>query len=278
METSTAKEEGDYVLGHSQRELERLHLQAHLVDPITRQYLTEAGIGPGMRVLDVGSGAGDVSFLAAALVGSSGEVVGVDRSATAVASATARAAALSLSHVTFRAADPATLADERPFDALIGRYVLVFQPDPVGWLRKLAGLVRRPGGIVLFHEPDRDYMHSFPAAPAYDRLCRWLTETYHRHGADLRMGIKLYSAFLDAGLPAPTMRSQATIAGGTHAAAVLHLELDQVVTLAAEMARLGVATAAEIGLDTLAERATREIVTNGSVIVGRAEIGAWARL
>ena len=47
------------------RELERLHLQAKLVDPITRQFLNEAGIVPGMRVLDVGSGAGDVAFLLA---------------------------------------------------------------------------------------------------------------------------------------------------------------------------------------------------------------------
>jgi len=44
-----------------------------------------------MRVLDVGSGAGDVAFLAAELVGDGGEVVGVDRSAEAHAAATAKA-------------------------------------------------------------------------------------------------------------------------------------------------------------------------------------------
>jgi tRNA A58 N-methylase Trm61 len=53
------------VLGHSDRELERLRRQAQLIDPITLQFLTEAGIANGMRVLDVGSGAGDVAFLAA---------------------------------------------------------------------------------------------------------------------------------------------------------------------------------------------------------------------
>jgi tRNA A58 N-methylase Trm61 len=61
-----------YVLGHSERELERLRLQAQLIDPITRQFLIEAGIAPGMRVLDVGCGAGDVTFLAADLVGPPG--------------------------------------------------------------------------------------------------------------------------------------------------------------------------------------------------------------
>jgi len=59
----TSDEANNYVLGHSGRELERLHCQAQLVNPITRQYLIEAGIAFGMRVLDVGSGAGNVAFL-----------------------------------------------------------------------------------------------------------------------------------------------------------------------------------------------------------------------
>ena len=58
-----------YALGHSDGELERLSVQSRFVEPITRQFLQEAGISTGMRVLDVGSGAGDVAFLAADLVG-----------------------------------------------------------------------------------------------------------------------------------------------------------------------------------------------------------------
>ena len=37
-----------------------------------------AGIGLGMTVLDLGCGAGDVSFVAAELVGPQGQVIGVD--------------------------------------------------------------------------------------------------------------------------------------------------------------------------------------------------------
>src|SRR5262245_46452516 len=47
-----------YVFGHSERELEWLATQARVVDPITRWFLREAGLMAGMRVLDVGSGAG----------------------------------------------------------------------------------------------------------------------------------------------------------------------------------------------------------------------------
>src|ERR1700720_4114454 len=102
-----------YALGHSGRELERLSAQARLIDPITRQFFRDAGIVPGMRVLDVGSGAGDVSFLVADLVGDAGEVVGVDRSPNALAAARARAIAQSRHNVLFLEGDPAQMEFER---------------------------------------------------------------------------------------------------------------------------------------------------------------------
>src|SRR3984893_7465452 len=92
-----------YALGHSERELERLSAQARLIDPITRHFFRDAGIIPGMRVLDVGSGVGDVSFLVADLVGEAGEVVGVDRSPNALAAARSRAIAQSRHNVLFLA-------------------------------------------------------------------------------------------------------------------------------------------------------------------------------
>jgi len=79
-----------YVLGHTARELERLATQARLVDPVTRGFFHDAGVARGMRVLDVGSGAGDVAMFVADMVGPTGEVVGSDRSAEALAAARAR--------------------------------------------------------------------------------------------------------------------------------------------------------------------------------------------
>jgi ubiquinone/menaquinone biosynthesis C-methylase UbiE len=138
-----------YVMGHSVRELQRLRRQAQLIDPITRQFLVQAGLAHGMRVLDVGTGAGDVAFLAADLVGPTGQVAGVDRSDAALATARTRAEAMSLTNVTFHQSELSEMTFDQPFDAAVGRYVLCFQPDPVSLLRGIAKLLR-PGGFILF--------------------------------------------------------------------------------------------------------------------------------
>jgi SAM-dependent methyltransferase len=190
-----------YVLGHSDQELARLNEQARIVDPITRRFFREAGLVPGMRVLDVGSGAGDVSFLAADLVGDSGAIVGVDRSS----------AAGGRRNVFFREGDPVEMTFDEPFDAVIGRYVLQHQTSPPAMLKKLAKHVR-PGGLIVFHDGDLGGCQSFPPSPIYDSCCRWLMETARLLGVE--PGMKLHSAFVSAGLPAPTLRLEAVIGGG----------------------------------------------------------------
>ena len=272
-----ARPASTYVLGHSDRELERLNKQARLIDPITRRFLCSAGIVPGMRVLDIGSGAGDVAFLAADLVGAAGEVVGTDRSAAALATARRRADARSLRNVVFREGDPAEMTFDRPFDAVIGRYVLLFQRDPAAMLRELAKHARR-GGVIFFHEPDWDGVRSSPPAPTYDRCSQWIGETLRLSGAETRMGAKLFSTFVAAGLPAPSMQLEMLVAGAANNADPLHLVADIAGTLADTMERLGVATAAELGLETLAERMISEAAASGSVILGRFEVGAWSRV
>ena len=266
-----------YVLGHSERELGRLNRQARLIDPMTRRFLLCAGLAPGMRVLDVGSGAGDVAFLLADLVGPDGEVVGADRAPDAVATAKRRAAERALDNVSFREGDPTEMTFDRPFDALVGRYVLLFQRDPAAMIRRLAAQVRR-GGLVFFHEPDFDGARSTPPAPTYDRCFQWNCEALQRSGADIRMGAKLFSTFLAAGLPAPRMQLETLISGVPTNTDALDLVSDLAASLAGTMERLGIATTEEIDLETLAERMTREAAENGSVIQGRFEIGAWSRL
>jgi ubiquinone/menaquinone biosynthesis C-methylase UbiE len=76
-----APKHSDYVLGHNDREQLRLIRQARILAPFTDSFLRAAGIASGMRVLDIGCGMGDVTMLAAQLVGPTGSVVSVDQEA-----------------------------------------------------------------------------------------------------------------------------------------------------------------------------------------------------
>src|SRR4051812_42025726 len=117
----------DYVLGQSRTEGLRLAKQADLLQPLTEYIFRSAGIGPGMRVLDVGCGVGDVAFLVATLVGPTGSVTGIDRNADAVEVARTRARELGLSSITFEGHSIEDYLPREPFDAVVGRLVLVYQ-------------------------------------------------------------------------------------------------------------------------------------------------------
>lgn len=268
---------GGYVLGHSAQELGRLNAQAGLMYPITRRFLEEAGVDAGMRVLDVGSGAGDVAFLAAELVGDGGEVVGVDRSPEAVSAAAAQATDRSLGNVSFLVGDPAEMVFERPFDAVVGRYVLQFQADPVAMLGKLVGHVRR-GGLVVFHELDWAGARSFPPVSIFDDCRSWMSETIRLSGADIHMGAKLHSTFIAAGLPAPTMRLEALIGGGERASGPLQLMAALAPTLLPAAERLGVASAAGVDPVKRLERMSEEVRASDTLLVGLYQIGAWSQV
>src|SRR5262249_7548765 len=141
-----------YALGNTDAEHQRLIRQAAWLAPHTERLFREAGISPGHRVLDLGSGVGDVALIVARLVGPSGEAVGVEGDPPSIARARARMAEAGLSHVTFTQSDIAQIPGSKPFDAVVGRYILMFLPDPLSALRSLAPLVRA-GGIFAFQEP-----------------------------------------------------------------------------------------------------------------------------
>ncbi|ESY64695.1 class I SAM-dependent methyltransferase [Mesorhizobium opportunistum] len=272
----TSERHYEYELGHSDRELKRLATQAALVDPMTRDYLRRAGLRTGMKVLDVGSGAGDVAFLAADIVGPTGLVIGSDRSAEALNAARARAAQRGLENVIFQQCDPATFTFDISFDAIVGRYVLMFSPDPVEMLRGVARHLG-PGGVIVFHEVDWTGAASFPSAPTYENCFRCIVETFRRVGTNPNMGLRLHSTFVKAGLPAPSMAVSALAGGGSDSLSGIDLISDLAVIMAPVMEQMGVIATSELGPETLQDRIRAEASRNASVVVGRYEVGAWSR-
>ena len=122
-----------------------------LMQPTAERLLRAAGIRRGMHVLDLGCGTGDLSILAARLVGPNGLILGVDRDTAILETARSRAWMADLDQVYFLDAAIGDLRDEGPFDAVIGRNILERVEDPVAAVRQAAHLLRS-GGVMAFHE------------------------------------------------------------------------------------------------------------------------------
>jgi SAM-dependent methyltransferase len=267
-----------YALGRSKNEHERLTRQAALLEAITERLLRDAGLEAGMRVLDVGSGVGDVALLAAELVGRHGSVVGIDVDGDALDAARQRAELLGRRNVTFIEGDVRSAALDGAFDAAIGRLVLAYVDDPAAALRAIAQHVR-PGGVLAFQELDLDpgvHARSLPEGTLWDETGRRVIETFARAGTQLRMGRQLFAAFLAAGLPAPDMREDALVGGGADFAGYAWLA-GVARSLAPLTEKLGIASAEQLGLETLAARIREDAVARGAVVWSPPLIGAYAR-
>jgi 2-polyprenyl-3-methyl-5-hydroxy-6-metoxy-1,4-benzoquinol methylase len=266
-----------YVLGHDERELQRLTRQAALIEPITRGFLLEAGIVAGMTVLDVGTGVGDVAFLLAEMVGPTGSVVGVDRSPAAVAAALERGKARTVANVSFEVANLGQLTFDTGFDAVVGRYVLQFQPDPAAILGRLAACTR-PGGIIAFHEIDWSDFRSWPQVAAWERVRKVITESLTAAGASARAGTELASVFADAGLGTPELRMAAIIGAGAGSRDVVERTVGVALTLLRSRAANGLPQAEDFDPETIADHVLRELTAAGSVAIGASEIAAWVHI
>lgn len=266
----------DFIIGHPEAELDSLGVLSHAFQEFTRLRFAEAGLREGMSVLEVGSASGDVAFVAAEFVGHSGLVVGLEQSPEAVERATARAAAKGLSNVRFVYSGlDKDLPLDLEFDALVGRIVLMFLPSPAAALKRLAQHVR-PGGLVLFQEPDMSWAKSVPKVPTVEKAASWMREIFMGAGADSEFGPKLHAIFKGAGLPAPQMRVDGLIEGSDGAAPTLLAESIRAMLPAIE--QFGLATREEVDIDSFEDRIRAELQGADATMSSPLLISAWSHL
>jgi hypothetical protein len=239
--------------------------------------LVDAGIGEGMRVLDVGTGRGDVALLAAELVGESGHVLGVDRAPEAIGAARGRAAERGVANLDFAEGDAAELTFSAPFDAVVGRYVLQFQREPAQMLRRLVEHLRADG-IVAFHEIDWTGHRSVPPVAIWDRCCSLVLEVLTSGGADVQSGAKLPSVFAAAGLPAPSIRMTTMVGAAENSGTVIQRLSNFVVSVLPELEERGLVTEGELDAATLAADITDAVRASASFVVAGSEVTATARV
>jgi 2-polyprenyl-3-methyl-5-hydroxy-6-metoxy-1,4-benzoquinol methylase len=200
-----------YVLGSTQDEHGRLIRQAALFGPITERFFRDAGIRPGQRVLDIGSGLGDVSMLVARLVGPSGAVIGIDNDPSIVTKAKARVAEAGLPNVTFTEADVGQVPRDEPFDAVVGRLILEFLPDPGTVVRELTKLLRRGGILAIQDAYWAPFLQLSSHLPLRSKCASLIHQAFQCSGAHMDMELVLYRTFQEAGLPAPAVRIEVPV-------------------------------------------------------------------
>jgi len=272
----TSSPSQNYILGHSEEEIQRLIFIAKYYRPFTERVFREAGVGAGMRVLDVGCGAGDVSIVAADMVGETGFVVGLDQASVAVKTATARTKELGISNIEFICASLDALEAHQPFDAAVGRNLLIHQNDPTALLRQVVKLVR-DGGLIVFQEHDFTLRveSAWPPVPLLETCFRWITEAHDRSGLQVDLGKKLHQVFRAAGLPGPEMRLERLI-GSKYTESYAWFCAAMVRTLLPKLETFGIASREEIKIDTLGQRIERELLGKDAVIIGAPMIAAWS--
>ena len=265
-----------YVLGSSPRELSRLSLQARIIQPITERLLRQLGIKEGMRVLDLGCGAGDVSMLAAEMVGPMGSVFGIDQSAEAIAKAETRARDGGYRQISFYVSSVEEFSCLEPFDVVIGRYVLIHQPSPSDFLRAARRYVRR-GGVLAFHEVScHQELDSLPRAPLFQRMSKLLkigASAFPSYDAAGR----LLEHFRKANLPHPELFAEIPVGGGADSPLYAWMA-ETIDSLTPLLVKQGVTSEEEISIDTLEERLRSQVVKMQSQLVGPPQVCAWARL
>jgi SAM-dependent methyltransferase len=263
-----------YVLGRTFAEHQRLLRQGRLISKITQHFIEEIGLVEGMRVLDVGSGVGDLSLLAAKAVGNSGQVVCVDRDSSALALAKQGANHEAVGNIVLHQCDFHRYPGSVSYDAVIGRCVLLHQHDPVASVKAILKHVRS-NGIVAFQEPWFSRAFSYPEAPLFEAIIGWLHETVRRSGLDGDIGVRLPSVFEAAGLPRPKLMFEMLVDCGGESE-VYDFCTDTVRSLLPRIEELGISSADEIQLDTLAERLRNEAWRLGTVIGLMPLMGTWS--
>jgi SAM-dependent methyltransferase len=177
---------------------ERMRVVGRVMRPTTLSLLERAGVTTGMRCLDVGCGAGEVTFDLASLVGITGSVVGVDLDATKVELARGDAEQAEVGNVEFRVADLSEGLGDAAYDVVYARFLLTHLRDPAAAV-ELMRVALAPGGRLVVEDIDYAGSFCYPESAAFRRGNEIYEQTALRTGGDPFIGVRLPRLLLDAG-------------------------------------------------------------------------------
>ncbi len=175
-------------------------LAYEVLEPYSQSFLTQSGLTEGMRVLEIGCGAGSMTPWLSRKVGSSGRLVALDINPQEVECARQKVMESGLKNTDFIATSVENiLATGRDFNFIYGRFILMQLKNPFEVLERLISCLS-PGGVIALDEPNQEADFAVPPCPPCERTNRLFMEYADRHGLNFRIGDSLYPTLLRLGV------------------------------------------------------------------------------
>jgi ubiquinone/menaquinone biosynthesis C-methylase UbiE len=169
-------------------------------------YKSFLGLKPGLRIVEVGCGTGDLTRYLAELVGGKCSIIGVDMRAASLRTAEAEARKAGFAdRISYRKGDAYNVpVDDGYADLACCRTLLMHLTDPGKAVKEMARVTRRGGTVAAL---ERGWIHSFydPEDEKFNMLVEKMGEAFLRgvrklEGKDFAIGEKLPTIFQKAGL------------------------------------------------------------------------------
>jgi len=265
----------NYPLHSGDQERHRLHLQAQAILPLTQTLLDGAKVLPGSQVLELGCASGEMTLLLASRVGPTGAVIALDRDPAQLEAAAARVADAGFTNVRFVLTDLDQYAPTQAFDAVVGRYFLLYVPHPETAIARVAQWVQ-PGGALAFLEMDffRGVHSSVwpPVSAATHQAIVFIGDVMLDAGINAHMAVRLPSMLSHYG--EVHAHTAAPLQFGAHS---IELPLEAVRSVTPMARKLGRADASDHDVDALLghELAQRDAHT---VTMPPLSVAAWVQI
>lgn len=189
-------------IANLQAEMNRLQCQAEELSPLVFESIEKCGISEGMKVVDVGCGTGQVSFLISKLVGPRGAAIGIDANPTAIELCRNIATTEGVKNVSFIVGNACDMSRELPdnsTDISYSRFLLTHLKDPLAAIREMIRVTTREG-IIMIEDCDLTHWIVEPDDRSVNQLWKWYSSLIMKNGGDPSLGRKLYRMFIDQGL------------------------------------------------------------------------------
>lgn len=239
----------------------------------TKQLLISSGIKKHMRVLDTGCGTGEVSILLNEIMEGTGEVVGIDISKSAVNSARTIIENKKISNIRFIAGKIESLPENlKYFDAVVGRRILMYLPDPLRTIRFLKEYLK-PEGLMIFQESEVGGSGmGTDKLPKHTQVQSWVRETIIREGGNVHIGSEMYALFTKAGLNIKDIKAEVVLQTPetkNDLAQLIRIMMPRII-------QTGTAAKDEIDIDNLEKVLNEEIVNSKAVFMRDINFGICA--